>query len=428
MIQDIELAIKENQLGDECYQNGDTEGAIQHWQKAYDLGLKEAGYHLANRYYYGEGVERDFDKSFKYFLECAMLDGDDGYIMQSQFNTANAYYNGEGVERDIDKAYQWYLKAADSGHPSAQFNIGISYYKGIYFEQDFEKAFYYMKEASLNDVAPAQYVMGTMLLAGHGVDRNVEMAKKLFELAAENGDTNAVNVLKQMELDEKKQRELEEMKSKFKNVMEVADPSEIKDIKYVTLDNVCDVVNELEGENEVVYEDIQEGLTFEEIQELAEEGHPKALNILGEYYIDEENEDYDLKKAFGYFTRAAAKEDPNGLYNLGVCFINGEGVAQDLMMGMSRITKAAELGSLKACQFLFQVYSSSGDFDKAISFIEMAIGYGDMDAAFDLAAMYEDGDFGEVDLEKALKYYKICANSGDEEAMGKVNELEEKLK
>lgn len=415
----------ENKLGDECYENGEYEEAVRHWEVAYKLGSLEAGYHLANRYYYGEGVEKDLEKSLKYFLECANLAGTEEYIVMSQFNVGNSYFNGEGVDKDLNEAFKWYLKAADNGHPSAQFNVGLSYYKGMYLEQDFEKAFEYMKEAADNEVAMAQYVVGTMFLAGHGVKHNPDYAKYYFKKAADNGDNNALHVLRQMEIDEQRAKELEEMKSKFKNVMEVESPDDIKDIKYVTMDNISDIYGE---SNETMeYEEIDDDMDMEDIIDLADMGNPEAQNIAGEYFIDEENEDYDEKKAFRYFSRAAVKDHPEGLYNLGVCFVNGTGVAQDLMMGVSRITKAAELGSLRACQFMFQVYARTGDMNRAVKFMEMAIGHGDMDAAFDLAVMYEDGELGEVDFKMALKYYRICAASGDEEAIEKVKELEAKI-
>lgn len=416
----------ENQLGDKCYEEGNFEEAVKHWQTAYKLGSLEAGYHLANRYYYGEGVEQDLQKSLRLFLECANSDIDADFVVLSQFNAANSYFNGEGVEKNMKTAFEWYIKAADNGHPSSQFNVGLSYYKGMYLEQDLEKAFEYMKEAADNDVPLAQYVVGTMYLAGHGVQPNANYAKLYFKKSADNGNNNALQILEKMEEDERRARELEEMKSKFKGVVEVESPEDIKDVQYVSMDNIGDIYGDSDDEQE--YEEINDDMDMEDIIALADSGNPHAQNIAGRYYMGEDNEDYDEKKAFAYFSRAAAKNHPEGTFNLGLCFINGDGVAEDLMMGLSRVVKAAELGCLKACQFMYDISLRSGEIDKAIEYLHMALKFGDINAAYELGCIYEDGEYvGGQDLEKALKYFEICAADGDEDCLEKVKQIKEKL-
>ena len=40
--------------------------------------------------------------------------------MEAQYDIAVMYEYGNGVTRDIDEAFQWYMRAADNGHPDAK--------------------------------------------------------------------------------------------------------------------------------------------------------------------------------------------------------------------------------------------------------------------------------------------------------------------
>ena len=65
---------------------------------------------LGQMYYYGEGVEQSYEKSFEYFKQAAHLG-----LADAQFNLGVMYLKGEGVEEDITKAKQWLVAAAAQG-------------------------------------------------------------------------------------------------------------------------------------------------------------------------------------------------------------------------------------------------------------------------------------------------------------------------
>ncbi|MDE6401607.1 MAG: DnaJ domain-containing protein [Clostridiales bacterium] len=109
------------------------------------------------------------------------------------------------------------------------------------------------------------------------------------------------------------------------------------------------------AENESIMEEYRNRLAgkefwahFDELTANALEGDASAQNSLGEmyYYGDEIERDYE--QAVFWFKEAAKQKHPDGMYNLGVCFVNGEGIERNEATGQSFIRQAAKLGSKAA--------------------------------------------------------------------------------
>ena len=109
------------------------------------------------------------------------------------------------------------------------------------------------------------------------------------------------------------------------------------------------------AENESIMEEYRNRLAgkefwahFDELTANALEGDPSAQNALGEmyYYGDEIERDYE--QAVFWFKEAAKQKHPDGMYNLGMCFVNGEGIERNEATGQSFIRQAAKLGSKAA--------------------------------------------------------------------------------
>ncbi|MBQ2152767.1 MAG: protein kinase [Clostridia bacterium] len=66
----------------------------------------------------------------------------------AQCNLGNRYYNGEGVERDYRKAVYWYTKAAEQGNAVAQCGLCICFYFGSGIEKDLSSAVYWYEKAA----------------------------------------------------------------------------------------------------------------------------------------------------------------------------------------------------------------------------------------------------------------------------------------
>ena len=63
------------------------------------------------------------------------------------------------------------------------------------------------------------------------------------------------------------------------------------------------------------------------------------------------------RASFGYFNRAAAQNDANGLYNLGVCYLRGWGCARNAAQAMECLNKAAAQSHPKALNLIGAMYA-----------------------------------------------------------------------
>ncbi len=75
----------------------------------------------------------------------------------------------------------------------------------------------------------------------------------------------------------------------------------------------------------------------------------------------------DYKTAVSYFTRAAGKDDPTGLNNLSVCYVNGQGVEVDKVRSFELMKKAADMDYRPACRTLAMKYREGNGVSKDIN-------------------------------------------------------------
>ncbi|MCX5860768.1 MAG: tetratricopeptide repeat protein [Deltaproteobacteria bacterium] len=124
------------------------------------LGSVTAQKTLALKYYYGQGVVRDYQESLKWFQKAAEQGEKD-----AQYELGKWYYSGEWVTRDYAEALKWFQKAAEQGNveslrqtnllssflttkekaeqgeKDAQYELGLMYYKGEGISKDLREAF-----------------------------------------------------------------------------------------------------------------------------------------------------------------------------------------------------------------------------------------------------------------------------------------------
>jgi len=129
-----------------CYKNGigvkvNPKEAFNWCLKAADTGNKEAKYIIASAYYYGEvdyGVEIDYSKAIKYLNETVN-------DIRSKYILGKCYFYGQGVEKDLKKAFKYFEDSYNEGY-----KYSLRYMGYIYEELygDNKKAFECYKEAA----------------------------------------------------------------------------------------------------------------------------------------------------------------------------------------------------------------------------------------------------------------------------------------
>lgn len=128
-----------------------------------------------------------------------------------------------------------------------------------------------------------------------------------------------------------------------------------------------------------------------------------------------------MRECFGYFGRAAGKDDPNGFYNLGICYLNGWGCRKDLAMARDYLVKAAAKEQPKAVNLLGELTRDGtlGEKDSvaATKYFSQCAMLGYPRGQFNYAMALLHGDGIEKNPQRAEQLMKAAAKSGIVEAM-----------
>jgi TPR repeat protein len=151
------------QTGLDAYTIGDYQTAMKKWTAVVEgpatavdpLVYIETHYAIAMLYWQGQGVPRDFRKSYEWLLKAANLNH-----AGAQTKLGYLYTDGVAVPRDFNMAFEWYSKAAKQGDIDGQYNLGIFYLNGWGTEQDTTMAKMYLAAASaLGDEAAGEALL-----------------------------------------------------------------------------------------------------------------------------------------------------------------------------------------------------------------------------------------------------------------------------
>ena len=85
--------------------------------------------------------------------------------------------------------------------------------------------------------------------------------------------------------------------------------------------------------------------SFNEIETLALKGDASGQINLGLMYVNGQGVAQNYAKAFEWFSKAAAQGDASAQYNLGVMYANGQGIARNPALANEWYLKAANRGS-----------------------------------------------------------------------------------
>lgn len=171
---------------------------------------------------------------------------------------------------------------------------------------------------------------------------------------------------------------------------------------------------------------------IEAIKDMAAKGDADAQNKLGICYkLGLANFDKDFREAAKWFTKAAIQGFPKAQYNLGCCYLNGQGVTQNSEFAVEWFIKAADQGFAAAQYELgflyengkcikrnnkkaFELYSRAADMEYIPAFVNM--GY-----------CYENGIGTSQSYLEAESYYSKAAEKGNEYAKKALERIKEKV-
>lgn len=425
-----------------CYLNGygverDSKKAAHWFLEAAKEGSHHAQMALGYSYLNGNGVEQNYKKAF-YWLSLAAP-----YFPAAERGLAECYYHGWGVKKDYEKALSMFLKLVDYNLADHGVNYGVSSnYLGLCYENGFGNyaaAVSWYQEAAQSGLPEANYNLGICYAEGRGVAQDYVVAFYLLQESAAKGDDPAKKKLEAIE------SEMPELTDKLKKM----DPEVIR--LYVCAGQgfascQCELGDcyafgkgvaqdyaaaaswyrkaaeqgDAGGQYNLglcyyngqgVAEDREQAIYW--AKKAAEQGWEPAKEFLeGEVPSTGEPVEKDLMAQAANMFTAAGSGDANSQYILGLAFID----QSQYGIGAAWLTKAAEQGHAEAQYFLGCLYLNGQgvelDSEKGVSWIAKSAAQGYAEAQSDLGVFYEKGLVVEKNDAKAVSLYMKAAKQG----------------
>ncbi|MFP5302822.1 tetratricopeptide repeat protein [Cobetia sp. SIMBA_158] len=177
----------------------DIDKSIGFYKAAWHDNISDAGYALSKIYHNGIGVSKDSAKA-KYYLEES---AESGYI-RSQKLLAKAYW-GQDLQglyvKNIDKAVYWFKESANQGDSESALILSRLYLNDEEVDKDLDESFKWVEKglhAKYDTSGIAPYIAAEYYEKGWGVDKNLVLAYKYYDLSGTAGSKGKSRVSKNM--------------------------------------------------------------------------------------------------------------------------------------------------------------------------------------------------------------------------------------
>lgn len=180
--------------------------AAEWYLKAAAQGALGGYWGLGFLYYYGQGIEKSYEKAEECFVNYAKVIYKSGCVEYplsrfekqgyprievcfffaelgsggAQSDAGYYHYFGKGIEQSYEKAVEWFSKAAENGNANGQNNYGVCYQYGYGVEQSYEKAVEWYEKAAAQDNYEALRNLGYCCYHGLGTVKDVKRAGQLY--------------------------------------------------------------------------------------------------------------------------------------------------------------------------------------------------------------------------------------------------------
>lgn len=155
------------------------------------------------------------------------------------------------------------------------------------------------------------------------------------------------------------------------------------------------------------YYDLEKGIALYE--KAASKDHPVALNNLGYHHQSGVGYPQDIKKALKYFRRSAELGDGLALQNLGLLYFYGEYVLEDYDLALDYYKQAEKKYYYNDEKFA-EIYYQRSDYDNLQRYLKKDTQGSYSDIYYGI--MYDEGLGVKVSPKKAIKYYEKSLEKG----------------
>ena len=144
-----------------------------------DQGNADAQYNMGVYYFYGDGVEQNYQQSFDYF-KLAAAQGN----IDAQYNLGELYYLGRGTAQNYKESARITKILADKNDVDALIHLAMLYKKGIVYPKDTNMTVKYLELAAKQNSDYAEYSLGKLYEEGVSINQNYTLAAKYYKLAS----------------------------------------------------------------------------------------------------------------------------------------------------------------------------------------------------------------------------------------------------
>ncbi len=379
------------------------------------------------------------------------------------------FYAMEGNAIKQEQAYKVAEKQAQQGSPQGALLLGLMYDKGIGVKRDVSTALDWYQQTTDNPVG--SFILGTYLIQGNKIAKDKEEGRRLIKKSADSGFSYAMHNLSLLQKEGgedflptlRKAKKLGNSKAGILladyYLSQGSEPEKMKEARdiYQHFAEKGDRLAQLK-----LGFMIENGLggaanayqASKWYQLAANQNQPVAKYLLSRLYFtgdigskpDYTQAKYLLKNAAGLYPPAAvalgfiydtvddnyqqaqtayqiAAQGNNsvGLYNLGLIYQLGKGVAVDNQKANQLFMQAAKQNHAQAMvQIAKQNFNGSlgyKDEEKALEWYQRAAQHGDREALYQLGLLTETGVATSLDAVKAFNFYQEAAKKGNAKAM-----------
>lgn len=412
-----------------CPQN--EKAAAAYFTKASRENVPYADFALAQLCETGTGVSTDeaahilYKKALDEFLEQEKQQPD----AFTEYRIAEMYLFGKGTEADPSKSAEWFQKAVESGNPQAAYELAKLYEVGNGVAHDAEKSHELYQTAlkgflasdQENPNAGQEYRIAGMYEQGLGTEVNIQSSVKWYAIAATNGHGHAAYRLGKLYLNGIVVQKDEDAALKwFKKAAEYQD-------KYAYY-----ALGRMYYNGTGTEKDFARAAQW--FQKASEQNIPYADYSLAGMYESGTGVSSDGEKATALYQKSLKefmeqeKQQPDSLleYRIASMYLHGKGTDQNPEKAVDWFTKAVEAGNLQAAYELAKLYESGNgvtcDTKKAQKLYQTVL-KGSLSSEqenpnagqeYKIAGMYEKGLGVDADIQKSIKWYKNAYEHGSD--------------
>lgn len=301
-------------------------------------------------YYLGHnGKVQSYNDALQYFNYAEMFGS-----CEAQYRLAEMYRRGRGVETSIEKAVELLQLSAEGGYALSQACLGSIYQHPFLYDLTIDTneaerlSVYWTELAAKNEVGHAQNSLAVRYREGRGVSQSYEQAAYWFKKSSINSGRDSFSKTNsQINLAIMYLRGLGVERS-VSNAFELLESAAANESRYSYH------AEHILGDLYFVAEYIEDAISW--YKRAAKRNHPLSMHNLGLLYEGGFGVAISYKDAFDWYQKAEKRKHPNATTRLALMYERGLGVQQNYMVAFNLYQTALERGCAEAYIALAAMY------------------------------------------------------------------------